>query len=337
MNFVSVGDMSRIFTMRHSNAELRNNIQNLSQEITTGIRTDIPKHLNGDMVALSRIEKSISQAENFRRIAVEATTTVVAMQAALENLQNIASGTGNEMLSDGLLVSNNILQSVASTTKEQLDAAVAAINIDIGGRFVFSGTKINTPPLASSEELLTQAEAIISGATTATQAIELLDNWFGSSPGAGGFSDTIYQGAVEDRSRFAIDSSTSIKFIQTANNDDVRQILFGLTIGALVSRGAFDGKHSEQFALMRAGGEALNKGNLAIISTRANLGANEQKIEQTSGKLEVLLSTLQIERSNLIQSDTYEASSRLIQAEAQLEALFTMAARLSNLSLVRYL
>ena len=50
-----------------------------------------------------------------------------------------------------------------------------------------------------------------------------------------------------------------------------------------------------------------------------------------------MLTSIQIERTSMIQADAYEAGSQLIQAEAQLEALFAMTARLSNLSLAKYL
>ncbi len=113
--------------------------------------------------------------------------------------------------------------------------------------------------------------------------------------------------------------------------------MLGLTIGAVVSKGAFDGDHAAQAKMMRAGGGALIEGNAGVALIRSDLGMTEQVIERSSVRLGATLTNLQIERTNLIQADTYEAGSQLIQAEAQLEALFAMTARLSNLSLAKYL
>lgn len=337
MNFVSVGDLSRIFTLRNSNAGLRGDIQRLSQEVTTGLRTDIPKHLNGDLVELAKIEHGLDQARAFRRVSSEAASTASAMQAALGSLQDIADGMGGAMLSDTSLAVSHSLKSTATIAESQLSSVVAALNTNVGGRFVFSGTKVNTPSVTSADDLIAQAQSVITGSVTPDEAIQRLKTWFDATPGAGGFADTAYQGATGQVAEFGVDASTSVRFDQTANDPATRKILFGLTIGALVSKGAFDGDHDAQSAMMRAGGGALIEGNAGLALSRADLGMTEQTIERSSVRLEAMLTTLQIDRTNLVQADTYEAGSQLIQAEAQLEALFAMTARLSNLSLAKYL
>lgn len=337
MNFVSVGDLSRIFTLRNSNASLRADVQRLSQEVTTGVHADIPKHLNGDLVELSKIEHGLDQARAFRRVSSEAASTASSMQAALGSLQDISDAMSGTMLSDTSLAVSHSLKSVATTAASQLDSAVAALNTNVGGRFVFSGTRVNVPAITSADDLISQAKLVIAGATTPDEAIQQLNDWFDAAPGAGGFTDTAYQGSSGQASEFGVDSSTTVSFTQTANDPATRKILLGLTIGALVATGAFEGDHAAQAKLMRAGGGALLEGNSAMALVRADLGMTEQMIERSSVRVDAMLTNLQIERTNLIQADTYESGSQLIQAEAQLEALFAMTARLSNLSLAKYL
>ena len=337
MNFVSVGDLSRIFTLRNSNAGLRSSIQRLSQEVTTGVRSDIPKHLNGDLVEFAKIERGLDQAQAFRRTSSEAASTASSMQVAFGSLQDIADATGANMLSDTSLAVNHSLKSVAVAAASQLDSAIAALNTNVGGRFVFSGTKINVPAMVSAEDLVGQAQSVIAGAADPDEALQRLNDWFDAAPGTGGFSDVAYRGSVGPAAEFGVDASTTIKFTQTANDGATRKILLGLTIGAVVSKGAFDGDHAAQAKMMRAGGGALIEGNAGVALIRSDLGMTEQVIERSSVRLGATLTNLQIERTNLIQADTYEAGSQLIQAEAQLEALFTMTARLSNLSLAKYL
>ncbi|MFD1795148.1 hypothetical protein FQV27_14270 [Paracoccus aurantiacus] len=337
MNFVSVGDLSRIFTLRGSNAALRSDIERLSQEVTTGIRADIPKHLGGDLVQLAKIEDGLSQASAYRQVASEAASTASAMQTALGTLQDLADVAGGSMLSDTSLAVSSSLKSVATATKGQLHVAVAALNTNIGGRFVFSGTKVNLPPLASGDNVLAQAKGAISGATDAESAVQMLRTWFNAPPGAGGFADNAYRGAVSPAAEFGVDSSTSVKFDQTANDSGVRDILFGLTLGALVADGAFTDNHDARASMMRAGGAALIAGNASIAQSRSDLGMTEQIVERSKTRLESMMTNLKIERTCLIEADSYEAGSRLIEAEAQLEALFALTARLSNLSLAKYL
>ena len=337
MNFVSVGDLSRIFTLRNANSNLRSDIQRLSQEVTTGVRADIPKHLNGDLVEFAKLEHGLSHARAFRRVSSEAASTASSMQAALGSLQDISDAMGGNMLSDTSLAVNHSLKSVATSVASQLDSAIAMLNTSVGGRFVFSGAKVNVPPMVSADDLIGQAQSVIATAATPADAIQLLSDWFDAPAGAGGFADTAYRGSTDQVAEFGIGASTTVRFGQTANDPAARKILLGLTIGALVSKGAFDGDHAAQAEMMRAGGGALIAGNSELALTRADLGMTEQVIERSSVRLDTMLTSIQIERTSMIQADAYEAGSQLIQAEAQLEALFAMTARLSNLSLAKYL
>ena len=160
MNFVSVGDLSRFFAMRRANSGLRNDIQRLSEEVTTGLKADIPKHLKGDLIEIAQIERGLSEASAYRRVASEAASTATGMQAALGTMQDIADSLSGDMLADTSLAVQSSLQSLATTVASQLDTAISALNSNVGGRFIFSGTKVNTPPLVSSDELLAQAEAV---------------------------------------------------------------------------------------------------------------------------------------------------------------------------------
>lgn len=337
MNFVSVGDLSRFFTMRRANAGLRNDIQRLSQEVTTGVRADVPRHLNGDLHDLARLERGLREAQTYRKTTQEAAAAATGMQAAFGTLQDIADISSVSMLSDTSLAVEHTLLSVASVADQQLDAAIAALDTNMGGRFVLSGTKANTPPIISSDDLLTQAQAVISGAASADDATQLLQDWFDAVPGSGGFSDVAYRGSLSGGSQFGIDASNSIRFEQTANDHGARNVLFGLTLGALVSRGLFGGDQASQAIMMRSGGAALMKGNAQLTLARSDLGAHEQSIERASVRLDNLASGLQVERTNLISADAYDSGSQLLQAEATLEALYAMTARLSNLSLAKYL
>ncbi len=241
------------------------------------------------------------------------------------------------MLSDTSLAVNHTLKSVATSVAGQLDSAISALNTTAGGKFIFSGAKMDKPAMISTNDLIGQAQSVIAGAATSADALQRLNDWFDAAPGAGGFADTAYQGSTEQVAEFGIDAATTIRFGQTANDGATRKILLGLTIGALVAKGAFDGDHAAQVDMMRAGGAAMMEGNSGMVLMRADLGVTEHIIERGSVRLDTMLTSLQIERTNMIQADTYEAGSQLIQTETQLEALFAMTARLSNLSLAKYL
>ncbi|MDO5605075.1 MAG: flagellin [Paracoccus sp. (in: a-proteobacteria)] len=337
MKMPSIGDLSRALVLRQSNFALRGEIQRLSQETTTGIRADISRHLSGDLAGLSQIEARLSSAHAYRRVAVEAGATASGMHAALAGIQVISDENAANLLSDTALATSHGLKSVADAAAGQLNSVIAALNTNIGGRFVFSGAKSDTPPLVHAHELIALAGEVIEGVDNADEAVALLQNWFSAASGEDGFADHAYRGGLADGTDFGIDGTNRIRFGQTANDPGARSVLLGLTLGALVSRGAFAGDHAAQAVMLRAGGGALIAANADISLSRADLGMTEQVIERSATRLTSLTTNLQIERNNIMGVDSYDAGSSLIQAEAQLEMLFALTARLSKLSLARYL
>ncbi|WBU63875.1 flagellin [Paracoccus aerodenitrificans] len=342
MSFVSVGDLSQMVMLRRSNAGLKTDIKHLAQEVTTGISTDIPKKLNGDIITLSAIERRLAGARVSLQISAEATATAETMQAALQTLQDSAGISGADMLSTSLLFSEHSLATVAAASENQLRQAVDALNVKVAGRFVFSGTMVDQAPLVSADRLIDMAEQQISGAATAEVAVQRLQNWFGAAPGSGGFTDLAYNGANSANNVFQLDGATSdgatsIEFAQKANDPGVRDVLRGLILGALVARGAFQDDHDARTMMMQAGGAALLDGNSKVTLSRSKLGSSQERIERGLARLQYMSAQLEIERSELVAVDSYEASSRILQTSSQLEALYALTARLSKLSLAKYL
>lgn len=337
MRLISVGDLSKLFVMRRNNSGLRQEMRQLSGEVTTGIRRDIPKHLSGNLTRLAKIEQKIMTSATYLRTNTEAKAMTSGMQSALDLIGKLAKDTAGNVLSTETLDTEDGLQSVAKTIESQLASTVSALNTDIGGRFIFSGTKIDSRPLISKDDLITQAETVIAGVTTAEEAVRKLRDWFEASPGGNGFIDAAYQGETDKRVSFAVEPGRSVTVSQTAVDDGPRKIMFGLTLGVLVSRGAFNNDHNAQRTLMQAGGKALLDGNRKLTFSRAELGANQQIIEHAETRHNTASLNLKIERSNLVSVDRYEAGSRLVRASAQLDSLFAVTARLSNLSLANHL
>lgn len=337
MSFVSVGDLSRAYFLRQSNAGLRERIQKLSKEVTTGRHSDTAKQLGGDLLGLARMDRGLTEAKAYLKVASEAASTASGMQSALAHLQEIAQQSSKQMLSDALLGSEHNIRMVADTAAARLQDALSALNISVGGRFVFSGTRVDSPPLVSSDALVGMAESVVAGAANQEQALSQLQDWFDSPAGAGGFTDSAYLGANGAAAELQVDPSSKISLSQTANSLSVRRVLFGLSVAALVSRGAFAGDNDVRAVMLRAAGTALVRGNAELGLDRARLGISEEVIERARVRMNTAATTLAIERARLTEADSYAAGSQLIQAEAQLDSLYALTARLSKLSLTRYL
>lgn len=55
-SFNSVGDQSRSYQLRLSQHLLKSKLDRLTKEVATGLKTDIPLALNGDLARISHVD-----------------------------------------------------------------------------------------------------------------------------------------------------------------------------------------------------------------------------------------------------------------------------------------
>lgn len=107
--FPSIGDQSRTFHTRMSNALLKGRLDQLTKEVTTGVKSDLAHHLRGDLSISAGIESRLTMLTSYRRNAAEAEARFDGMQTVMENLQGVAIKLGPDLLSE-----------VATAPREQL-------------------------------------------------------------------------------------------------------------------------------------------------------------------------------------------------------------------------
>ncbi len=90
-------------------------------------------------------------------------------------------------------------------------------------------------------------------------------------------------------------------------------------------------------ALARFAATALMETATARSDVAARIGSAEQKIAEATSRNSAEQLALKIARSDILGVDPFEATSALTDAQNKLEALYSVTARLSRLSLVDFL
>ena len=99
MNFISVGDMARAFQMRHQGSAMRQEINRLNTELTTGRKLDTGAALRGDFSTLAGIEGSLTSLAAYKTTTTEATLVSGTMQTVLSGIRNLTKTAGPAMVS----------------------------------------------------------------------------------------------------------------------------------------------------------------------------------------------------------------------------------------------
>jgi flagellar hook-associated protein 3 FlgL len=333
----SIGDRSRTFQLRLAQSSLRTRLDQLTQETATGVKTDVPKALRGDLRSLSHLESRLTMLSSFQLNASEAQTQLQLMQTALESITDSTDTLGTNLLIHAESSGENDLRSQLASVEQSFRSIFNTLNTSSAGRHIFAGSKTDTPPLSDFEDMLSALESAVSGASTADDISAHIDAWFDAPAGGGGFMDTIFQGSDAGSTDLAISPDHHVSIGLTANSPALRDTFKGLAIMAYASYAGSSIDGSTLRNLFTEAGSRLASGSTNLISASADIGRRQTLVEQAQARNAAEETTLNVTRSTLTNADPYETATALEEVESRIEALYALTARLARLNLTEYL
>lgn len=334
MNIVSTGDLAQNFSLSRQNNAVRQELDRLTQELTSGLVQDVTDQLGGRFSGLAGFEREISLLSTYSNTVAEAQTQATVMQVALDQVQTQFGDLVNTMALSFTAAGLNDQQNVALEARATLNSVLSTLNTTVAGRALFSGTDVATLPLVAEETVLANVQAEIAGLTTAADIMAAADAYFG--PG-GGFETDIYQGATTDLSEFDLGAGESVNFALRADNEAIRDVLKTTTLSALLTDPGLLLPEDETKILLQSLTEATLRDREGITRLQANLGFAEGRIEAAATRIETETSSMKIARAQLVEADPFQTATELEAVQVRLEMLYTLTARSSRLSLVNFL
>lgn len=336
MTYVSIGDMARSFQLRRHNVELQKHLTTLTEELTTGVKSDIAETVSGDFKALAGIEHSLKLLDSYRTATREAALFAETLQDILGTVQDTAAEIAPALLSAGTTGGAQLVETTTRDARQKFDSVIAALNTQIADRFLLSGAATDQRPLGAPQDILDALLLATAGQTTAAGVISTVQAWFDAPPGSGGFADTIYGGAGTP-SAVTIGPNETATLDVTALDPTLLDTLKGMALAALVAEGVLPGDDPGRALLSRTAGSMLLASNSDLASLRARVGMVEARIADSTDRNAAQATALSIARTGLVAADPYETASGLEAIQTQLETLYTITSRLSRLSLADFL
>ena len=334
MTGLSLGDLSQSYLLRSRGVSLREQLNQLSEELATGKVAETRKVLEGNVSYLADIEREMRTLESFRVAASEADQFTKAAQLALEKIQVSGGDFAASLLSLSDTPSETLVEVNANEGRNRLDAMISALNTDIAGRSMFSGTATKQPALNDADTLLTALEAVITGAATPAAARAAAQTWFDDPAG---FVATMYTGSDTDLSAFRVSEGESINFGLRADDDAFREALMDIALAALADSTAMPLTVGDRVAYLKEIGFSLQAGQDTLIGLRAEVGTLESRIDTLTVRQSAQKSALELAKGDLLGVDPFETATRLEDVQFRLQSIYAVTARLSDLSLVNFL
>lgn len=335
MSWHSLGSLALPYQLQRQGVFLRTEISRLGVELTTGQTATPQRHLRGDTGPLAAIETRLSRIDAYQQNARLVATRVDASQTALGQLATLRNDTASRMLTVATAgISDEALSGAGRSAKAALNDAVSALSLRVSGQAVFSGAANTTSPLPDADAIIGAIMPLVSGLSSAQSVASTVEAAF-NDPG-GLFEATLYQGADAVSGAILGDGGQSVTQ-PTAADPAIRSLLSGLVLGALAAESSMALPVDQRRALVQSSATALVENSDALTGLQADTGDAQASVEAWLLQVSTERDALHNARNTLIGVDPYEAATRLEEARAQLETLYTVTARTSRLSLTGYL
>lgn len=338
MNYLSVGDMAQSYRLRHQSVSTKQQLDRLTQEMTSGVTTDPADAVSGDFSTLSGIERSLTRLEAFHTITTEAAQFASGLQLALAQVQTTAGNVAPGLLTAGSAQNEMQIKSVTAAAREGLSGVLSALNVRVADRYLLSGAATDQKPLPTAGDLMTSVSAAVAGQTTAAGIIGAVDAWFAApGGGGGGYQDLAYGGSTAALSPFRTAEGETVQISLTAADAPIRDVLRGFVLATLVAGGALAGDVAGRGLLTQTAGAALVASGTTLTATMSDLGTAEAAIEASATRNASAKTTFETARSNILAIDPYATATALEAVQAQTKTIYTLTAQLSQLHLADYL
>lgn len=336
MKLTSIGDISRMLASRTANLTIKSRISIASQELTTGKKYDIANHFRGDLSLINRVENRINIITAFNKNIHELNTITSGMQSALSKIRDISSSLGPDLLAAAELTSSDQIDIRLTQSSSLLEDAINTLHTQVANKNIFSGDATDAAPLPSAAEFLDKIRDISSNSSSFSELESAITTWFDDESGAETYIKSAYSGGNGSFSIPISDKSTQ-KINISAKNPEIKNMLKGLSLLFSASENSASLTLPQKRDIIQKAGVLLTNSVDEIIAQQSLIGSIEHSAAKMLKVNEGELTSLSITRSNLISADQYQAATDLTKAQAELEILYAVTARLSSLKLTDFL
>ncbi len=295
-----IGDFAQSERMTSQLLQAQTRTRIAQAQIGSGKVSDRFQDLAPEVERLIDVKQTLTQNRQFQENATFTDKKLIAMESAVSGLFDLATR-ARTLAVQRINDPNTTPGLIAPEFENLLDQAVAFLNEDMDGRFLFGGSQTASRPVE------------LDPAFTA----------FGSA------DDTYYQG--DDLTLTTrIDVDVEIATSMSADREGFREL-----IGAL--RGLINGDVLDDDAVLEDSLGLVNDSLGKIADYQAELGIRQAQLDRVKeGHLDTEI-YLETRISEIEDVDVTEAITRLTQDQIVLESAMATMARLNQLSLVDYL
>jgi flagellin-like hook-associated protein FlgL len=344
-------------TTQRNIAKLQQNMISRGNEVTTGKKQNLAKDLKGEVRNFVDLKSLRSSLLNRQGRLQTGDNRLAQMGIAAQEMSNLIEPFQKLQTQVSLINQDNI-DVYVEQAKSALDGIQNTLNVQWGGRYLFSGDAVQTRPIEGITQLTTSVEDMITdyaaslptGSITDEAELETLfaeiDTMFDDTHPTTTFSDLVYKGGQNDMAGIEISSREFMQYGTRADNSEFKNAIKGVvmmtandTLRNSISNDNPNGSQVNKLekAYLSKATEYSSGGISDLIQVQASIGFKQERISFRQDGLDKTVFEYEQRIGNYENADQYEASVAYNEIQTQLEASFYVTANLADLSLLNYI
>ena len=334
MPIVSVGDMSQQFVSMRNGGAIKTELSRLAESLSSGRVSNVTQAMDGDTTRLSGLQYSLERLDGYLQATEETGQTIARIQDVLGQFDTQRLQSSEQLLLINRESTPAQIDNAARSGARSFEVMVTTLNSRVADRALLGGAAVTGPPLATATVMLADLQAAVGGATDFASIDAAVDAWFDDP--AGGFATIGYLGDSGNPVERRISDTKTVPLDVRSDEPAIRETLKSAAYAALADSLPLLESGTKAELLERAG-TGLFAASVGLVSVQSGLGAVEAEVEQSMTEMNAQQTTLQIAMNDIVSADPFDIASRLQSVQIQLETHYSVTARLSELSLLRYI
>lgn len=334
--YVSGGsDLARLQRLQRQATETRARMDTAGQEMSSGETADRYAATGGNLSRLISLDRALARNAAYASTISLTELRLDTMQSTITGIADAASKLTvslNETVPKGDVAS---AQRLAKQARGDLADTLARLNVEVAGQSIFAGTATDRAAVGPADGILAELDALAAGSATAADAMAAIDAYFAKP--SGGFHSTGYLGSTTGLAAADIGEGERLDYAVTATDDRILAVLKAEAKAAVVGGGAFAASNEDRLALLSAAGAELVAAKEGAQRLSYDIGFDQQALETAKASRTAETNTMSLARGHMIEADIETATTSYQALETQLDAIFTVTARLANLRFSDYL
>ena len=336
MPSITVGDLTQHLMLSRNTTLLKQRLNTLTEEMSSGEAKDRVAATGGDTKRLVDIDRQMKLSAAQLRTATDVGQRLAMTQNVLDGIDVTRNAMAKTLIPITSSANDTQRQSAAAMARTSLDSIMAQLNTRYGDQTLLAGNATDRAAVADADTLMADILSALVGAVTAQVVIDTIDDYF--SAAGGGFETNIYQGDNGGPVLRPIGQGETVSISARADDPAIRGILAATVLASVVVDGSVSLTDAEQAnRLLSEAGERLLTEAKPLADMQGNLGNAEAQIEEARVRASVREASLTMARNDLISADPFETATELQAVQLQLETHYALTARLARLSLTEYL